>query len=814
MDISEEFKTKLSDVMNLITHEALDELKNKEATNNYNQEITSNHNNQEIKENIENNQAEDSKAEDTTKNTTTDNINPITDNTTNTTTTSNISNKETIQLIETIIKENLDNYQIQGRIFNIINEKLSIETKKVLDNTKELFSTKARQEDKLSEFFNTNITNFKDKLDSYCRNSEEIKLENKNLLTKISELEEIVKTNNQLINEKQEEIDLLNNNLNVIDLKLEEKEKAIESLDNEVDELRKSIINEKEEKEQIYQQLTKINIDTKTEFHKSTTKISELDLKLKKLNENNDNLTSKLIEMEKNLNEILKKLEATSQKVVTYKHTLKQIFLIFLEEDIFIDKIEKCFKNSEEDADKFFDEVYKLSSYISPKFTLSVYKSLLNNEILNRLNKYNLEVDLDIIFNNKREFKSCEEFIETIDKVKNSFPIQKTIDELINYIEKLAKSIQTHLKQQNELKDTIKKLKDQLDESKKNDSDKSETLHKQLAKMQQDFKEFNKTEKLLKDTIETLENSLRDSKYETEKFSTRLKNQTKSNEELTKDFESYKEKCNLLTHKCDTFKLENAELIEKLMQKQDENSFESERTKQLLKDREALNSKTTELEQLKELLRSKIEMAATQEKEITSLKNSYRNLEDLMENIRSKEERTIEITKSELNQLKLKLEEQTTICRKQEELLITSEIERKEYQEIKEKLFYLEKDNIQIREQKDTIKKHAEGIVNKVKNDLKDTEFLIDKRIISDFLFKYFDKSKNEKLKLTLLDYFSNLMGYNNDERKIIGLPPSNFANNIKSNTESINSVKAITNQANDKLKEISDDLYNFILNG
>ena len=53
-------------------------------------------------------------------------------------------------------------------------------------------------------------------------------------------------------------------------------------------------------------------------------------------------------------------------------------------------------------------------------------------------------------------------------------------------------------------------------------------------------------------------------------------------------------------------------------------------------------------------------------------------------------------------------------------------------------------------------------------------------------------------------------MGYNNDERKVIGLQPSSFSNNIKSsNTESSNSVKEITNNANDKLKEISNDLYN-----
>jgi hypothetical protein len=45
-------------------------------------------------------------------------------------------------------------------------------------------------------------------------------------------------------------------------------------------------------------------------------------------------------------------------------------------------------------------------------------------------------------------------------------------------------------------------------------------------------------------------------------------------------------------------------------------------------------------------------------------------------------------------------------------------------------------------------------------------------------------------------------MGFNNDERKMIGL----YVNNTP--------IKQSSNSSHDKLKDLSDELYNFILNG
>ena len=93
-------------------------------------------------------------------------------------------------------------------------------------------------------------------------------------------------------------------------------------------------------------------------------------------------------------------------------------------------------------------------------------------------------------------------------------------------------------------------------------------------------------------------------------------------------------------------------------------------------------------------------------------------------------------------------------------------------------------------------------MLTKFKNDLKDSEYLIDKRIVSSFVIKVLDKSNKKKIRLTVLDTLANFLGYNNDERKIIGLSPNNSQN-----------LNSYNPSSTEKIKEISNDLYNFILN-
>lgn len=110
-----------------------------------------------------------------------------------------------------------------------------------------------------------------------------------------------------------------------------------------------------------------------------------------------------------------------------------------------------------------------------------------------------------------------------------------------------------------------------------------------------------------------------------------------------------------------------------------------------------------------------------------------------------------------------------------------------------------ENENIELKKREIDIKKEMDNLIKKVNNDLKDTEFLIDKRVISSVLVNYFDKNTNDKIKENLLETLSKIMEYSNEDRKKMGLKPINIPQTNKNEK--------------DQFQSVSEGLYNFILN-
>ena len=122
--------------------------------------------------------------------------------------------------------------------------------------------------------------------------------------------------------------------------------------------------------------------------------------------------------------------------------------------------------------------------------------------------------------------------------------------------------------------------------------------------------------------------------------------------------------------------------------------------------------------------------------------------------------------------------------------------------ELQTKIAQIEIENKKLKDKNKEIKQYSEEIVKRIKNESKDCEYLIDKRMISSILFKYFVRYTNNSIKYSLLETLANFMNYNNDERYQLGL--SNKSNDIQIGSK---------NNNKDKLKKIGDELYDFITN-
>ena len=121
------------------------------------------------------------------------------------------------------------------------------------------------------------------------------------------------------------------------------------------------------------------------------------------------------------------------------------------------------------------------------------------------------------------------------------------------------------------------------------------------------------------------------------------------------------------------------------------------------------------------------------------------------------------------------------------------------------KVFNLELDNTNLKEQNNKLVNINKDLVSKLQNENKNYEKVVDKTMISSMLIKYFDPSTPSSIKSSLLETIANFLEYSDEEREQIGLPPKSEKNN--------DNLKTGGNNLSDKLSKIGNNLYNFITN-
>ena len=633
--------------------------------------------------------------------------------------------------------------------------------------------------------------------------SKELAEQENKIITSISDsLKDYIHENNKLIKEKLEEYSSKSESLLKENFSLSSE---LQNLKNELLDKNKKILNLESDIVSLTEGKTKIE----EEFNNKIKLLNETSNSLKK---NVNDLTAQLesksnehVEYTKNkeneISSLTSQLKTISDNYKKSLQTFKQFFLLLLEDDIFIDLIEKTFKSP--DSESFFEDVYKLSKYIRPKLTFKIYTNILLDEsLLSKISKYISDTTLPIK-DYTGGLKSLSQLKISDSDEDNNF-IATLISELISYIETLNSTINKQTKQIQEINSQLKSAKETLDESKKSDIEKYDLLNKHIAKLQQDCRENQKTEKMLRETIENLENSSGVLKTDNEKLLGKIKSLNNLYEELTKEKNTLLEKISTLDHQCELFKVENTELIEKNTQNENEIKKLENKNSNLGREKKDLTAKISEMEKLKKDLHEKINLLTSKENEINKLKSSYMELEEFIENLKNEKEHSNEMLKKQIFEMAAEIDNLKERNLHHEENLnsFAAQTNSKKVEELEKLLTDLEIENKHLKEQKEKMKKYSEEILNKVKNDLKDTEFLVDKRMISNILMKYFDTSSNEKLKFSMLDVLANFMGFTNDERKKIGLNQSSTAG-----------LQNKTNERDDKLKSLSDDLYDFILN-
>ena len=643
------------------------------------------------------------------------------------------------------------------------NESQNVVQKEEKEEEKE---NKDNKENINNEEKNEELINKEDKSDN---------LENKEEKSKDNDNKEIIENMNKKIFEYETKIkglQQLNDSLNI---------KITESLKNS------EIINNE-----------KINLGKINKQLESNIKV--LKEKYNQIKSEKETIISK---KEIEINKLNKSIEEITNKNHIINQASKQIFLKYLTNDIYIEQIEKCFNS--QDINKYFDNIYKLSEYIRPNIIIDYWKNILakNKDLVNNIEKYNLDTSLDKILKGFNNIKKLEE----VNKKENQEFIVQLLQEMTDYITNLRKTIMKQSNSIEEIKNQKKVVENNVNNLIKNENKNKEEIKNYINKITE-----------LNNKINSLNKEINKYKKEIEKLSKEKKDLLDEKTKSIQSESSLTEKVSNSIQKCELYKIENFELMNKITTNKAELEEIKLKNENLKKQIELYKEKTSNMEKMSETLKEQDSQLIIKDNEINKLKKSYEELEEFFENLKQEKENLSQNSQKQINEL---LEEKKNLekileeqNKKFSEIMDLNDgnknlnekvntITKEKYEELNNKIFNLELDNTNLKEQNNKLVKINKDLVTKLQNNNKNYEKVVDKTMISSMLIKYFNPSTPNSIKNSLLETISNFLEFSDEEREQIGLnSKSNYVDNSKGG-----------GNLGDHLSKLGNNLYNFITN-
>ena len=323
---------------------------------------------------------------------------------------------------------------------------------------------------------------------------------------------------------------------------------------------------------------------------------------------------------------------------------------------------------------------------------------------------------------------------------------------------------------------------------------KFQTFQENIEKMQKDCREAKNSEDSFQEKITNLKNDLSEKISEINGLKKII--EQKNNDISEKDINNsgYKTTIEQLNLKNKELYENNEIITNKITQYEEENKSLNLKLKNLKSDLELLQTNSDEINnkniQITELMQN-----------VESLKASYKILEDSKIEFEKEKNEEIEVYKNKILELTQNL---SNLENNQKNDQKNEEIEKIYLQKISEleKQNNYEKEFLELKKQNEDLKNENLEMKKKMVKELRDNEFMIDKRVISSVLVSYFDVNSSDLTKKNLLETLSSIMEYSNEDREKMGLKPIH-----------IGDKKQGSNNDN-KLKSISEGLYDFICNG
>jgi chromosome segregation ATPase len=386
--------------------------------------------------------------------------------------------------------------------------------------------------------------------------------------------------------------------------------------------------------------------------------------------------------------------------------------------------------------------------------------------------------------NNEQSLKVMSEKLILLEK-KNQ-ELQSELGDLKAEISQKEEALQIQSEYESKINDLKSAHLNQLEELKANNNSTLIQINKEKVTLESKLKEkdleiesFNKEITNLKDKIQNFE-------YDVE-------NQNKSNidsegkiVQLNSEISGLKTELNNLRSQKDEIEIDYTKIKTNSIKKEEE-------VKILLKN---IEDKQQNLDNFELDIQEKSEMLIFKEKEIVKMQNKHKEDLEMCEESYQKKifewQNKVEDLTEKLSQLDTENHEISFSNKNSGGEDKPGNTEKPSETNIQEKLEF--------------VKNTCKEFIIKMNNDITEYENYIDKRIINSIFLKYFDKGSNEKIKISLLETLANIMGYDNDDRRKIGL-------SMKDNYNSNSARQGNSEAGIEELLERLGEFYKFIEN-
>jgi len=347
------------------------------------------------------------------------------------------------------------------------------------------------------------------------------------------------------------------------------------------------------------------------------------------------------------------------------------------------------------------------------------------------------------------------------------------------------------------LDETTRKMTAESDEKRNKEKEKYDNLSKNAIKVQSDLKETKKREReiiaardKLKEENEELQRKIDNLNSSSNQTTSKVGQLQKTIQDLQDKERKYLEEIAQKNREIEHIIIESASL-------KDEDTAKNDYISKLEKELAAIPELSTQMETQAHELNNLRELVDAKTDEVETLNTTIIHLQSMIDESHENKEQTFSAHSEDLKNIKQSLEQAEKKAAQLEEFRDKYESMSKSIDSYESQIQELDHKLKESEREKNAVRAEASDLMKKAKSEALNKESLIDKKVITTFLVKYFEPNASFPVKLQILETLSSILHFSEQDRVKLGLHRKRLETHMKEENQANEEEKAGENEAN-----------------